>query len=281
MNKYLLLIFAVSLITASCTEKINIKLDSTYTRLVVDGHIKTDTMAYYISLTRTTDYFFNEAAPREVNATVTLSDGTNTFPLTETIPGISGLYATGTGFAGVVGKTYTLHISLAEGIAGNTEYSSSCELNGVTKVDSIQVKFNADQGKSGVWEIDMFAQDPPGKKNYYMINLYRNGKLWTDTINKVNVTDNQFFAGKYINGAGVFRINNSHTWETLHQGDTVMVELSAITVEYYNFLNEVRQAGISIPFFTGPPANITTNINPNGVGFFAAYASSYAKTIVR
>jgi FAD/FMN-containing dehydrogenase len=60
-----------------------------------------------------------------------------------------------------------------------------------------------------------------------------------------------------------------------------MIELSAITKEYYDFINQVKQAGFSIPFFSGPPANVVGNISSNGVGFFAAYSSSFAKTIVK
>ena len=272
---------AVIFIMASCTEKINLKLDTTYTRLVVDGHIKSDTTTYLINLTKTSDYFSDAPAPREVNAIVTLSDGTNTFPLIETIPGISGVYETSNKFAGTIGKDYTLHISLAEVIAGTTEYTSTCMLNRVTKLDSIHADFDASLGKNGIWQVLVYAQDPPGSINYYMMNLYRNGKLWSDTIDKVSVTDNQFFAGRYINGAQAFRINNSRAWETLYPGDTIMVELSAITKEYFNFINEVKQAGFSIPFFTGPPANIPGNISNNGIGFFAAYSSSFAKTIVK
>jgi hypothetical protein len=280
MNKRFSIIFAVSLLAVSCTEKINIKLDSTYTRLVVDGHIKSDTMAYFINLTKTSDYFSDAPAPRMVNATVSLSDGTNTFPLTETVPGQSGIYQTSSKFAGIIGKDYTLHISLPEVIAGTTDYTASCQLLGVTKLDSIQVIFNSSEGKDGVWDVDIFAQDPPGKKNYYMLNLYRNNQLWSDTINKVAVFDNQFFEGKYITGAQAFRINNSHLWETLYPGDNIMVELSAITQEYFNFISQVKEAGISIPFFTGPPANITGNVSNQGIGFFAAYSSSYARTVV-
>jgi hypothetical protein len=281
MNKRFSIIFAVALLAVSCTEKINIKLDSTYTRLVVDGHIKSDTMAYFINLTKTSDYFSDAPAPRMVNATVELTDGTNTFPLTETVPGQSGIYQTSSKFAGIIGKDYTLHISLPEVIAGTTNYTASSQLLSVTKLDSIQVVFNSSEGKDGVWEVDIFAQDPPGRKNYYMLNLYRNNQLWSDTINKVAVFDNQFFEGKYINGAQAFRINNSHLWETLYPGDNIMVELSAITQEYFNFISQVKEAGISIPFFTGPPANITGNVSNQGIGFFSAYSSSYASTIVK
>jgi hypothetical protein len=281
MNKRISIILAIAVIAASCTEKINLKLDSTFTRLVVDGHIKSDTMAYFINLTKTSDYFSDVPAPREVNAKLSLTDGTSTFPLTETVPGQSGIYQTDPKFAGTIGKDYTLHISLAEVIAGTTEYTASSELIGVPKLDSIQVVFDADMGKDGVWQVKVYAQDPPGRKNYYMLNLYRNNQLWSDTITKVSVTDNQFFAGKYIDGAEVFRINNSHLWETLYPGDTIMVELSAITKEYFDFINQVKQIGFSIPFFSGPPANVQGNVSNNGVGFFAAYSSSFAKKVIK
>jgi hypothetical protein len=120
-----------------------------------------------------------------------------------------------------------------------------------------------------------------GSKNYYLVNLYRNHQLWSDTITKVAISDNQFFAGNYINGIDVFFINNSHAWETLHPGDTLTMELSAITQQYYDFISQVQSAGISIPIFSGPPANVEGNVSNNGVGFFSAYSSSFATTIVR
>ena len=281
MNKRIFIILAVGIFAASCTEKINLKLDTTYTRLVVDGFIRSDSGVYTVNLTKPSDYFSNAPSPREVNATLTLSDGTNTFPLTETVPGQSGIYQTGPNFSGIRDKVYQLHITIAEVIAGTQDYTASCKLESVTRLDSIKTEFNPNFGKDGHWEVKVYAQDPPGRKNYYLMNLYRNNKLWSDTINKVNVTDNQFYAGKYIDGATAFYINNSNTFETLYPGDTIMVELSAITKEYYDFINQVKQAGFSIPFFTGPPANIVGNISNNGVGFFAAYSSSFAKTVVR
>lgn len=281
MNKLISILIATALLAVACTEKINIKLDTTYTRLVVDGHIRSDTGVYSVNLMRSADYFSNAPAPREVNAVVSLTDGTNTYPLTETVPGVSGVYNTDAKFAGTIGKDYTLNITLAEKIAGTTQYTASSQLIGVTRLDSIQAVFRPDIGKDGHWLVKLFAQDPPGRKNYYMINLYRNNKLWTDTITKVSVSDNQFFAGNYIDGIDVFFINNTNKWETLFPGDTITMELSAITKEYYDFINQVKQAGISIPIFTGPPANVEGNISNNGIGFFAAYSSSFATTIVK
>jgi Domain of unknown function (DUF4249) len=281
MNKRIILFLLLAAAAASCTEKIDLKLDSTYTRLVVDGHITSDSMANTVVLTKTSDYFSNEPAPKVVNATLTLSDGTNTFPMTETVPGQSGKYSTDPTFAGVVGKTYTLNISLPEVIAGTSEYTASSELKGVTRLDSIKAVFRPDFGKDGFWQVKVFAQDPPGTRNYYMMNLYRNGILWSDTITKVTITDNQFFAGNYIPGADAFYINNTNKWQTLYPGDTIMLELSAITKEYYDFIGQVQYAGYSIPFFSGPPANVVGNISNHGVGFFTAYSSSFATCIVK
>src|SRR5664280_459468 len=161
MNKRIFIILAVGIIAASCTEKINLKLDTTYTRLVVDGFIRSDSGVYTVNLTKTSDYFANAPSPREVNATLTLSDGTNTFPLTETVPGQSGIYQTSSKFAGIRGKDYLLHITLAEIIAGTNEYTASCKLESVTKLDSIQAVLRTDIGKDGHWQVKVFAQDPP------------------------------------------------------------------------------------------------------------------------
>ena len=278
-RKTIYLFILLAIIIASCTEKINLKLDTTYTRLVVDGFIRSDTQAYRVVLTKTSDYFANAPSPPVLHATVTLTDGTNEYPLTD--PGDSGIYKTDAHFYGNSGRDYSLNIHLAEAIAGKTDYTATCSLIQVTNLDSVKVAWSPDLGKDGFWQVKLYAQDPPGRKNYYLLNLYRNGKLWSDSISKVATSDNTFFAGNYIHGIEVFYINNSRAYQTLHEGDTVMLELSAITKEYFDFINQVQISGFNIPFFTGPPANVVGNVDNGGVGFFAAYSSSFATTIVR
>jgi hypothetical protein len=114
-----------------------------------------------------------------------------------------------------------------------------------------------------------------------MFNLYKNGKLLTDTITKKVVSEDKFFNGSYMNGVPVMYINNDHPWETIYPGDTIMLQMSGITKEYFEFINEVKQSGFNIPFFSGPPANVNGNVNNGGVGFFAAYSNSFAKAVVK
>ncbi len=281
MNRLLFYILLLPILFTACTERIDISLDETYTRLVVDGGISNDTGAYGIYLTKTADYFFNEPAPRVVNAVAWLTDGSNEYLLSETDPGFSGLYQTDSSFAGQIGKTYTLNIELPEKIDDRTQYSSSCKMISVARLDSIAVTFQPDWGKKGFWEIKLWAQDPGDEVNYYMFHYYRNDTLMTDSIWKVSITDDRYFNGNYIYGATAVYINNDHYWETLRPGDKVKLQMSGITKEYYNFISQVREAGYSIPFFSGPPANVIGNISDGAVGFFSAYSDSWATTRVK
>lgn len=280
INK-LLSFLAVFLIAVSCTEEIEITLDSTYTRLVVDGTIESDTGIYRVTLTKSADYFSNTAVPKVVNANVFLSDGDDIFVLQESESGTSGIYETNAGFAGQVGKNYTLHVELPEPIAGKNVFEASSVLKPVTRLDSIAAVFHSDWGREGIWTIKLWAQEPGDEINYYLFNFYRNGVLMTDTITKKVVSDDKFYNGSYMTGVDVIYINNAHKWETIYPGDIVTLQMSGITKEYFNFIDQVKQAGFSIPFFSGPPANVQGNINNGGIGFFTAYSNSFKSAVVK
>jgi hypothetical protein len=84
-----------------------------------------------------------------------------------------------------------------------------------------------------------------------------------------------------MTGVAVIYLNNENSWETIYPGDTIVLQMSGITKEYYNFIDQVRQSGFNLPFFSGPPANVEGNISNGGIGFFAAYSSSFATTVVK
>jgi hypothetical protein len=281
MNSKLICILITIVITAGCTEKVNLKLDSTYTHVVVYGVIEADTGAYRVTVTKSADYFSNTPVPKIVSASVSITDGSNTYLLHETQTGISGIYQTDPDFVADTGKTYTLHIQIPEPVAGNSTFEASSYLPPVTPLDSIATEFNPNMGPKGVWIIKLWAQEPGDEVNYYLFNFYRNGQLMTDSITKKVVFDDKFYNGSYMTGVNTIYINNEHSWTTLHHGDTVTLQMSGITKEYFNFITQVKQSGYSIPFFSGPPANVQGNINNGGIGFFAAYANTYATTIVK
>lgn len=281
MRRIFAYMILLSLATGACTERIELNLDETYTRLVVDGGISNDTGAYRVALTKTADYFYNEPAPRVINALAVITDGTGTYPLHETEPGISGIYETDSLFYGVIGETYTLNITLAEPIDNSTAYSSRCRMANVPRLDSIQVAFQPDWGPDGIWEIRVFALEPANEVNYYMFHYYRNDTLMTDSIWKIAISDDKYINGSYINGLAAVYINNANAWETLKPGDKVTLKMSGITREYYDFIYQVQLSGFNIPFFSGPPANVQGNIDNGGIGFFSAYSNTWGETVVK
>jgi hypothetical protein len=278
MKKYFLSLAAATLLMWGCTEKIDIQLDSSYTRLVVEGAITTDTMAHTVKLTTTSSYFYNQTSPVVSGATVTISDGLNTWPLTETQP---GTYSTTSDVYGIPNHTYTLKIVLNEPVNGHADYEASSLLRPIVTMDSIALKFHSDWGKDGFYEVQCYVLDPP-TTDFYMFDVFKNDTLVTDTINEKSVVDDQLYNGNYTNGIGVGYFNQHRADQKLIPGDVVKLEVSSLTSDYANFIWAVQtEVNGQTPLFSGPPANITGNVNNGAVGFFAAYSVTRARTVVQ
>lgn len=261
----------------ACTEKVNVKLDDSYTRLVVDGQITTDTMVHKVVLSTTTSYYYNQPAPAVRGALVTINDGTQTIILHES-PDAPGTYLTDSNTFGVVGRSYTLNIDLTGDINGFSHYSASCELRPVANLDSIGLNYLSTWE---YWEIQCYAQDPP-TRDFYMFKNYKNGKLLSDTISELMVSDDRMFNGSYTNGIGVGYLSIHKDDEEIHTGDTVKLQISGITEEYARFIWSVQtESGYKNPLFSGPPANVKGNISNGAVGFFTAYSAKYATVVAK
>lgn len=271
--KNIIIIFTLALIIVSCTERIDIKLDESFTLLVVDGSITTDTMAHKVALSKTSSYYYNQPAPMVSGAQVTITDGENTFILSEESPGI---YLTKPDVYGIPMHTYTLKISLQEDIGGYSEYIASSTLYPVNPLDSIGLAFHPEYSEAGFWEVKCYVMDPL-TIDFYRFLISRNQTLITDTLDEWFVTDDRFFNGNYTNGATIGMLDQSISEEILNAGDTVTAEVNNIGKEYANFLWDTQSELFgSNPLFSGPPANAKGNINNGAIGFFTAYSVTRA-----
>jgi hypothetical protein len=277
MRNLFLILTAVILIASSCTERIDIELDDTYTRLVVYGAITTDTTSHYIELSTTTSYYYNEAPPPVTGATVEISDDLgNAVTLTEIEP---GKYATSPLFAAIPGRIYTLSIDLAIEINGHRSYTASTAINPIYSIDSIGLVYQPDWGEKGFYEVTCYYLDRP-TKDFYMFNIYKNGELLTDTISNRLVTDDEFYNGNYTNGIGVGYLDQANEREVLMVGDTITFQGCDITEDYYNFIVTLQsETNFQTPLFSGPPANVKGNISNGAAGFFAAYGVAYSSKV--
>lgn len=264
-------------LVVSCTEKIDIQLDDSYTRLVVDGSITTDTMAHKVVLSSTSSYYYSQAALPVTGALLTISDGSQDFNLSETLPGV---YSTAPDVHGIPGKTYKLNIKLKSAIGGYDEYLVSSTLYPVAPLDSISLLFHSDWSTDGVWEVKCYEQEPP-TIDFYRFLVSKNAQVITDTMNEWIIKNDHLYNGNNTNGLPVGYINQGNSWEKVAEGDIVGVEINGIGKAYFDFI-QTAQAELqgSNPLFGGPPANIKGNINNGGFGFFSAYSIARSRTIV-
>jgi hypothetical protein len=269
----------LGLLLWNCTERIQVEVDSSFTRLVVEGAVTTDTTVHWVRLSTTSDYFINLGAPAVSNATVTIDDGETAHTLTEsdTMP---GYYTTAPDYHGVPGRTYVLNIRDVDidrdGISD--EYSASSELRGVNPLDSIKLRRFDAFGFLG-WEIQVYAWDSP-EKDWYAFKAHKNGVLLTDTLYELIVQNDDFFNGNYTNGITSQFLADDKPDELVMEGDTITFEINGITEGYYNYIVEAQsQVFPQTPLFSGPPANIRTNLDNDAIGYFVAYSVQYSSAI--
>ncbi|OJU48446.1 MAG: hypothetical protein BGN96_11760 [Bacteroidales bacterium 45-6] len=274
---------------ASCTEDINLKLDSMAPELVVEGVVNTDTTTHTVYLKKSADYFSNKPADPISDATVTLSDGVSTITLTEA-PGKKGAYSTSADYFGVVGRTYTLTISNVDMNADGVkeQFQATSTIPTKFQVDKISVNKERSFG-SNRWLVNVWMQDPPNERNYYLVKAYRNDTCVTDSMQLWGIASDEIFKGYYLDNVRMMNLEDIPS-QRLRDNDKVTLELSGISEDYMYFINDVIQEywGRN-PLFGGQPANVRTNIKQiapageaqNAHGFFAAYSTTRASTVYK
>jgi hypothetical protein len=269
----------IILILESCTEKIDFKLtDGHINKLTIEGGITTEKKEHGIKLTRTAPYYLNRAADKVSGATVLIFCEKDTFRLTEKG---TGYYYTNSNFAGITGKTYKLSVDL-----NDEHYEAQSRINRIGTIDSITNKYydlpyfnDNSNGKAagiGYYKIFFYGREPLNdafnKGDYYQWDLYLDGKLQTDTLNKRVFQSDDMVDGSYIHDWELYQIP---AWKIDKDAIQITVKMYSIGKEYYEFLlaTMLETTWKGGPF-DGPPANIPSNISNGGSGFFTAMSVS-------
>lgn len=274
---HIITIFILSFIAAGCTETIdNIQLGSTRPRLVVEGYISTDTTRHMVKLSKMGDALKKDPIQVVSNASITISDGTTTFGLTEDQTK-KGTYFTAPNVFGVAGRTYTLRI---KNVDVNNDlvmeaYTAQSLLKRLNPIDSLHLVYNSSNPQFKGWSVNLYTMDPGSGRNFYLIKVLKNNRLLTDSIFKYSIADNNGFEGKYYDGFPAYNLRDERDDEKLKHGDTITLEMYGITEDYYSFIySYITDYYPKVPIFSGPSANIPANIKPidDAVGIFAAYS---------
>ncbi len=285
---FLLFTFHFSLLLlSSCSERIDIHTDDASECLVIYGYITTDTTQHSIRITRSAGYFSTARPAGISNAIVTVSTDDNTIAFAES-KSEPGLYQTGASAFAVEGKTYTLNISLDFDNDGKPEqYQATSYLPFSTKVDSIG--FQPSKAFDNLIEVLLYGETTREfDENYYSLHVYKNNIVINDSLVNYSVFNDQFVDKTYMNGIPCFYLDQDNEKEKIHKGDTITLRLDVLTKEYAIFLDDAQsEVRGSIPFFSGPPANVDTNIRKIDtsnktpvVGFFSAFSGQKTSRIV-
>lgn len=278
------------LFLVSCEKDIEIKLDPSQTRLVVDATIENNRPPI-VFLSKSFDFFSKIdssalAASLVRNAQVSIGDGTRKVVLTvDSVKSSEGatlfFYTTSGAARNFLGKTntrYTLDIDV-DGI----KYQAYTTIPEITrKIDSIwweSVPFAKD---SNAARVVLKATDKPGLGDYirYFTQVGKGPLL--PGFN--SVFDDQIIDGitytipidKGFDKNGLF----SDTATYFKRGDTVTLKLCNIDKQTYDFWRtyEFSFQSIGNPFSS--PTRILSNISGGALGYFGGYGAQYRTTII-
>jgi hypothetical protein len=265
----------------SCTERIDIELDSTYRRLVVQGAVTSDSVRHRVFLTTTSDYFANEPSPVVSGAQVEISYDDQVHTLEEH-PILKGLYETADAFSGKPGTTYKLDIRQIDvnedGL--EEEYHAESTMQGGAELDGVQLRYFSSPIVTG-YQVLMWASHPVEQRDWFGFRIWKNGVLLTDSLSSYTVFSDDLFDSGYLPGFPVGFLSDDDPRERVYPGDTIVFELESIDEAYYDFVSDAQLELIgNIPLFSGPPANVSSNIDNGAMGIFAAYSILRAATVL-
>jgi len=273
---------------AACTDRIDITTEGMEPRLVIYGYITSDTTQHSIRITRSGGYFDTTPPEGVSNAIVTITSEDETYQLTEN-PQIPGLYQTPPNTFGTEGKTYSMHVTVDSDDDGEMEeFEASSYMPYSSEVDSIQLQ--ASTIFDDMIEVLLYGKiSDKNERNYFSFHTYRNNVAVNDSLVGFFILDDEYLDKKEIKGLSCFYLDQEDERSVLTPGDTLTLRLDIFTKEYADFMDNAQtEVDEKNPIFSGPPANVETNIkskyNPKElpvVGFFSAFSGRETSTIYK
>jgi hypothetical protein len=165
-------------------------------------------------------------------------------------------------------------------MARSEEYRAESTMPGGAELDDVALRYFSSPIVSG-YQVLMWASHPVEQKDLFGFRIRKNGILLTDSLASYTVLSDDLFDSGYLPGFPVGFLSDDDPRERVFPGDTVTFELESIDQAYYDFVTDAQLEIIgNIPLFSGPAANVKSNISNGGVGIFAAYSILRASTVL-
>lgn len=252
-NPRLALILA--LILSACTDVIELDLNSSNPKFVIEGKISNRVGDCEVKVTKTTDFFNPDFPPPVQDAEVMIyNDQGDTLILEETFPGV---YTHPTGTA-LTGRTYFLSVK-AEG----QHFSAQSVMPASVPLDSVsqQLAIRQTPGKAPNYNLVAHFQDPRGKGNRYRMRVFK-GPLLED--NAPVQSDESLIE----DGSTVSLPMRAVSYKA---GEAGLLELWCVDPILYHYFSTLESANTAPgQGISAAPGNPISNLSSGALGYFGA-----------
>jgi hypothetical protein len=259
--------FALSLLLVismvSCEKVIDIDLNSTAKKYVIEGVVTDQVGGAVVKITQTKDFKENNDFPGVSGAAVSISDNGVAVQLQETG---NGIY-TDAALKGIPGHHYTLEVKVDGQI-----FTASSSLPEKVNFDTLYVKeeeiFGTNKKIPNIGYID-----PPGPGNSYRFVLYKNGEQ-----QKTIYVINDDYADNRPASWQLLTYDEEEEEDKVKTNDIIRVDMFCIDSAMYKYWFSLFAASGGDSGAT--PANPVTNISGGALGYFSAHTSQRREVVV-
>ena len=288
-----LLVTAFVVLTA-CTEDIVIDVQEGEPMIGVEASFTDEWKRHEAILSYTASFYNKDEIKMVSGATVYVTDGMDTVYYYEDMEQL-GHYFTDS-VAGKKNTVYRLCVEIPE--PDGTKhclFAESLMPDNVESIDSLIIKpFNGENDSMPTvffmdtieWVYPYF-QSLPDPSIIYMPLLSINDSLVSNTLTQRMIIPVGGYAGYYINGVEMQEANKEipigyFRKSDLKEGDSIRANMYSITTDYLYYVYSLMASLGSNPMM-GAPANVSTNIQPEGegVGWFFTASSVSTETVFR
>lgn len=265
MSPFRILLLAVAslLFLGSCEKVIDLDLNASDRRLVIEAQLNSDGLCY-VKLSKVNNYDESNTFPAVSDAIVQLTDNAgNTWLLPESA-NQAGYYAIDS-FPSVPGRTYVLQIT-SEG----KQYTSTSTMPEMVVIDSLTTQKEVFFIDTSLVTICHY-QDPASQTNYYRYLFAVNQNFESSYL----LDNDVLFNGQHVKNRLV-----TFGPEQPEAGDTIYVGLMGIDRASYDYYSTLQTAIDGASGQQAAPANPISRFSNGAMGYFVAYTFSQAALIL-
>jgi len=254
----------IILLFSGCEKVIDVDLNEANPAVVIEANLTNSTNFAEVLLTKTGSYFGDSPIEQISDASVIIKDEFGSdFVLNEVE---KGLYRSDK-ILFQPEVTFQLSVEVE-----SEKFESSSRLNPAVLIDSLVYYY--DEGFAFLdagYIVKIYFIDPPEKSNYYRIKIFENDTLRNSTEDLI------VFDDRLIDGQSLEVTLRGVIFEP---DDTVSIQLISLDEGAYEYFHTFYEL-INVNPGSAAPANPTSNISNDALGYFSAWSADEKTVIIK